>query len=552
MANPSTLQTWRRRWRELCAANRANVTVIFALATIPVIGFVGAAVDYSHANAVKASLQMALDSTALMLSKSAATLSENDLQTKANDYFKALFARSDATNPTITVAYTTTGGSQVSVKATTSVKTNFMGLMGFSSLPVSASSLIKWGNTKLRVALVLDTTGSMASAGKMTAMQTATKNLLTQLQNAAAVDGDVYVSIIPFSKDVNLDGSNYNASWIYWGTPAQDATLSDNTSWDANNGTCSVSGNSPRSTCLTKGTCSLSGYNSQNSCISAGTCSLSGYNSQSSCTSAGTCSNPGETTQSNCTTQKACSNASYTSKNSCQNHGYTWGFGTWTPGTWTTGVWTAATWTPKNHNTWNGCVVDRGDPSGPNTGNYDTNATAPTTSTPATLYAAEQYSSCSSAAMGLNYNWSTMKTLVDNLSPAGNTNQGLGLQLGWLSLVGGGPFSMPAKNSNFKYTEAIILLTDGLNTQNRWYTSQTSIDNREKITCDNLNAAKITLYTVQVNTDGDPTSLLLKNCAGSPGSYPDAGKFFLLTSANQMVTTFQQIATELSNLRIAK
>src|SRR5262245_56194078 len=181
----SAVRRFIDRWSRLRTDKRANVTVTFALATIPMVGFVGAAVDYSHANSVKASMQMALDSTALMLSKTAATLSENDLQTKASDYFKALLTPGDATNHTITVTYTPTGGSQGSVKATTSVKTNFMGLMGFSSLPVSASSLIKWGNTKLRVALVLDTTGSMASAGKMTAMQTATKNLLTQLQNAA-------------------------------------------------------------------------------------------------------------------------------------------------------------------------------------------------------------------------------------------------------------------------------------------------------------------------------------------------------------------------------
>ena len=38
----------------------------------------------------------------------------------------------------------------------------------------------------------------------MTALKTATTNLLTQLQNAVTNDGDVYVSIVPFSKDVNV------------------------------------------------------------------------------------------------------------------------------------------------------------------------------------------------------------------------------------------------------------------------------------------------------------------------------------------------------------
>jgi len=107
-------------------------------------------------------------------------------------------------------------------------------------------------------------------------------------------------------------------------------------------------------------------------------------------------------------------------------------------------------------------------------------------------------------------------------------------------------------NPNYKYTQAIILLTDGLNTQDRWYTSQNSIDAREQLTCNNINAAGITLYTIQVNTGGDPTSTLLQKCAGSPGNYPDSGKFYLLTSANQMLTVFTQIGTELSQLRIAQ
>jgi hypothetical protein len=154
--------------------------------------------------------------------------------------------------------------------------------------------------------------------------------------------------------------------------------------------------------------------------------------------------------------------------------------------------------------------------------------------------------------MGLSYSWSQMTTLVNGMAANGNTNQAIGLQVGWLSLVGGGPFTSPAMDPNYKYNQVIILLTDGLNTEDRWYTTQSSIDTRQKMTCDNINAAGITLYTVQVNTGGDPTSTLLQNCAGSPGKYPDSSKFFLLTSATEIITTFGQIGTALSNLRVAK
>jgi hypothetical protein len=64
-------------------------------------------------------------------------------------------------------------------------------------------------------------------------------------------------------------------------------------------------------------------------------------------------------------------------------------------------------------------------------------------------------------------------------------------------------------------------------------------------TCANIKAAGITIYTIQVNTNGDPTSTLLQNCASS------SDKFFLLTSAGEIVTVFQQIGTNLTKLRVA-
>jgi Flp pilus assembly protein TadG len=610
---------FRNALRAFRIAHGGNVAITFAFVTLPIIAGVGFAVDYSHANAVKVAMQAALDSTALMLSKEAATDTSGQLQANAQKYFLALFTRPEATNVTITATYTTTGGTAVVLNSSADVQTSLLSIIGYNTITVTDSSTAKWGSNLLRVALVLDNTGSMADAGKMTALHSATQSLLTQLQTAASNNGDVYVSIVPFVKDANLGAANYNSNYIYWGTVAQDPTLSDDNSWDANNGSCSLGNYSPRSSCLQHASCSISGFNNQNSCTGAGTCSLSNYTTQSTCTGAGTCSISGKNTQSSCTTgtcsisgystqgtctgagtcsisgkttqstctgagtcsisghstqsgctsAHVCSNSFYTTQTNCQIHGFTWKTGVWTPGTWTAGVWTAggtwtagtwtagvwsvATWTPDDHSTWTGCVMDRGNSTTPDiTGNYDTNAAAPSSTINSTLYAAEQYGTCPQAVMGLSYDWSSMSTLVSNMSPAGNTNQAIGLQLGWMSLVGGGPFTVPAKNPNYTYSQIIILLTDGLNTQDRWYSSQNSIDTRQQLTCDHINAAGITLYTIQVNTGGDPTSTLLQNCAGSPGKYPDSSKNYLLTSASQIITAFTQIGTNLTQLRVAK
>ncbi len=425
-----------------------NVAVIFAIVLVPLIGLVGMGIDYSRASMVQAQMQSSIDATALALSKEAANDTNSQLQTDALNIFNVNFNQPSLQNLAVTASYTTSGGTSVAVTASGSLPTDFLAILGINTIPLSATSTAKWGMSRLRVALVLDNTGSMSQYGKLTALQTATKNLLSQLQSAATTNGDVYVSIIPFVKDVNLDPSNYAATWIDW------------TDWDAANGTCSKSGG-------------------------------------------------GTSTQSGCLAKNG-------------------------------------KWTPNSHTTWNGCVVDRGDETQPDPANYDTNVTAPSTSITATLYSAEQYPYCPQAAMGLSYNWSAMTTLVNNMVAAGNTNQAIGLQLGWLSLAGGGPFTAPAMDPNYTYQQVIIILTDGLNTQDRWYTTQSLIDARQQMTCDNIKAAGITLYTIQVNTDGDPTSTLLQNCAS------DSSKFFLLTSSNEIVTTFNTIGTNLSNLYIAK
>jgi Flp pilus assembly protein TadG len=431
--------------RDFRQANRGNVALTFGLAFVPAVGLTGAAIDYSRTNDVKAGMQAALDSTALMLAKEVAVSNQAQIEANAQKYFTAIFKRPDVNNIATSASFTTGSVSQLTVNASASVPTAFMRVFGYDAVTVHASTTAKWGNSRLRVALVLDNTGSMASDGKMAALKTATNNLLTQLQSAALANGDVYVSIVPFAKDANLDPANYQAPWIDW------------TDWDTKNGSCSKT--------------------------------------------------------------------SYTSKSSCQSH--------------------SGVWTPANHSTWNGCVVDRGNSSGPAAGNYDTNVVAPDPATTATLFAAEQYDSCPQASLPLSDNWTAMSTLVNGMTPGGNTNQAIGLALGWMSLAGGGPFTVPPMDPSYSYSQVIVLLTDGLNTEDRWYTRQSSIDAREKLTCANIKAAGILLYTVQVNTGRDATSTMLKNCAS------DTNKFFLLTSADEIVTTFNTISTELGRLFVA-
>jgi Flp pilus assembly protein TadG len=478
--------------RQFGSAQGGNTVVTFALAFIPLVGLTGAAVDYSRANSLQTSMQAAADTTALMVAQDAASQTSTALQTSASTYYRALFTRTEVSNVAVTATYSNTNGSTVVIRATATYPTSFMGVVGFRQLPLAAVSTASFGNSRLRVALVLDNTGSMADAGKITALKTAAKNLIAQLRAAAVNNGDVYVSIIPFSKDVNVGGpTNYNANWINWKL------------WDAANGGSSSS--SSGSIC----------YNGQ----------IWTWNG-SSLTNGGTCTT---------TTSTICYNGTQ----------YTWNGSTFTAG----GSCSTSTSTSTSstvHSTWNGCITDRDQ-------DYDIRNTTPNPSDvnlaagiASTLFPAEQYASCPVEMMGLSYNWTQLNAKIDAMVPNGNTNQGIGLAWGWQSLTQNAPLNAPAEDSNYTYQHIIILLTDGLNTQNRWTTDPSQIDARQATMCTNVKNAGITLYTIQVNTGGDATSTLLRNCAS------DLTKWYVLTSASQIVTAFNQIGTNLSKLRIAK
>ena len=180
-----TLSAWlRRQTKSFRADEGGNLLITFALSTVPIVGFIGAAVDYSRANSVKAAMQAAVNSTALMLSKDAQKLSTAEISQKANDYFNALFNRTEAINVVVNPIFTSPqdGSFRLDVRATARVPTTFTKVFGQSKLNVDVKSEALWGIKKLEVALALDNTGSMSRISKMTNLKTAAHNLLTTLK----------------------------------------------------------------------------------------------------------------------------------------------------------------------------------------------------------------------------------------------------------------------------------------------------------------------------------------------------------------------------------
>jgi hypothetical protein len=88
--------------RHFWSDQRGNIAVLFALAIVPVIGGIGAAVDYSMASAYRTDMQKSLDAAGISLAKimpaSQATLDE-----KGQQYFDASMGEHSLSNLVLTV-----------------------------------------------------------------------------------------------------------------------------------------------------------------------------------------------------------------------------------------------------------------------------------------------------------------------------------------------------------------------------------------------------------------------------------------------------------------
>ncbi|MFB9265653.1 pilus assembly protein TadG-related protein [Bradyrhizobium erythrophlei] len=644
--------------RRFSRATDGNVAVIYTLAILPILAFMGAAVDYTRANSARSSMQAALDSAALMLSKdlTMGNITSSQIPAKAQAYFNGLFTNKDGQGITVTATYTTPTASTAAtilLSGSGYINTYFMKFANFlpsggnfDTLNFGTSTTTTWGNVKMRVALAHDNTGSMAQDGKITALRNAVAGsggLIDQLSALSKNNGDVYISVIPFAKDVNVGSSNSGQSWIDWtdwlnppttqpNNGQSQATLPinwhavgpgakcpfnnsiGNTNGSANGGfvcktgptasNSSTTSTIPSTTITVNGAtvknpiCPTADYNTQakyNGCWSSEPTGLT----ETFCSGSSNCSCPKNSSGSNVSgcscsgsgTGRSCTGLTYVhnwtqpgpndltdnpgqprvsavvgfkDNSSATNKDHIW-----TPNA----VGVANDWRQPSTNpisTWTGCVADRTQPN-------DATGVLPALSDVTTLFPANEYydtwgnnAFCSSSAstplepiIPLSYNWSALKTAVNAMQPTGGTDQSVGLAWAWQSLLVGGPLNTPAEDANTTYNRVIILLSDGLNTQDRWpdygdggsQASGNPIDARQTLQCQNLKNAKdskgasmYTIYTIQVNTSSpaDPTSTVLQNCASSPD------KFYMLTSSTQILTTFNSIGTALSKLRLSR
>src|ERR1700759_3420376 len=131
------------------AAREGNIEITFAISFLPILFFVGAAIDYSRAAKARTAMQAALDSTSLMLSKdlSSGVITTSQISTQAQAYFSALYTDKDAQAVAISATYTQASGSNgstVQVTGSGTITTDFMKVAGIPNMNIGASSTATW------------------------------------------------------------------------------------------------------------------------------------------------------------------------------------------------------------------------------------------------------------------------------------------------------------------------------------------------------------------------------------------------------------------------
>ena len=123
--------------------------MIFALSAIPVIGVIGAAVDFSKANDAKSQIQNALDAAVLA---GVTQVSANQVAT-AGKLFDLNVNGKDLTSTAR--SFTQNADGSLSGTASTSVSTSFLTVLGMSLLPITTSSTASPGKPPTSVCILL-------------------------------------------------------------------------------------------------------------------------------------------------------------------------------------------------------------------------------------------------------------------------------------------------------------------------------------------------------------------------------------------------------------
>ena len=187
-----------------------GVAIVTGLSIVILCLSVGLALDFARAYGVEAELQSDLDKAVLGAASHMATPSE--IQSAAQAFFDENWKAKHAVTG-VTIAVAKTEDNLLRGTAIATVPTTLMRLGGFNEITLNAISEVEVAGGNVELALVLDTTGSMAGA-KLDSLKEAAKTLIDTAYQAPDASEHVKIGIVPFGQYVNVGIGNRNEPWM--------------------------------------------------------------------------------------------------------------------------------------------------------------------------------------------------------------------------------------------------------------------------------------------------------------------------------------------------
>ncbi len=223
--------------RKFIRDRRGNYAMMTSILAVPLLGALGLAVDYAEMSRQRQATLDALDAAGIATARRIAQgVPDTEAKQFADDFFRANLGHGvDPENAQLSIVLpkNNVGGGTLLMTAHLKYKTYFFGAfqqlaygestVAETKMDFSATSEIRLKNT-LEVALVLDNSGSMDSLGsgsgekRIDLLKKAAKELVDTLAKGAEqmkqVQKPVQFGLVPFAASVNVGPSNANATWM--------------------------------------------------------------------------------------------------------------------------------------------------------------------------------------------------------------------------------------------------------------------------------------------------------------------------------------------------
>jgi len=210
------LAATRRKLSDFVRQDSGAAIVLFALATVPMVAFVGMGTDTARAYLVKSRMSSALDAAGLAGGRHFFSPTRDaEINMFFNANFPAGYMDATVSGPHIVDDEL---AERLTLTAEAQIPTTLMKVLGFDVLTVTAETEITRQMQALDVVIAMDMSGSMTSSSgsttRIAAARQAAKDLVDILYGDNGANDLLNIGLVPWNAKVNvmLEGSAYDSS----------------------------------------------------------------------------------------------------------------------------------------------------------------------------------------------------------------------------------------------------------------------------------------------------------------------------------------------------